>query len=166
MLLFKKYRADNPWLLQWPFILFLSVNILIGVVPAALTNSELPNSLRITCAWPFFCLLSGFFLWQACERFWPLWIAACALTICFAVVFFNIYFGVFPQEGKGMFGYWTLDQANQLKTDEDWTQFVAVYRYQDYNARYFLMQYRGLTCTQSRNVWEGMRDLLKSRGMY
>jgi hypothetical protein len=166
MLLVPKYRSNNPLVLQKTFVLFLIINILIGVVPAALTNSELPNSLRITGAWPFVCLLSGFLIWQACERWWGLWVATCILSLLFAVLFFNIYFRIFPQEGKGMFGYWTLEEANQVRTDEDWTKFVLLYRYQDYNARYFLMQYRHLSCTQSRNVWEGMRDFLQSRGIY
>ena len=65
-----------------------------------------------------------------------------------------------------MFAYWTLEQANELKTDEDWLKFIILYRYKDYTARYFLMQYRALSCTQSRNMWEGMRDLLKARGTY
>ena len=65
-----------------------------------------------------------------------------------------------------MFGYWTLEEANQLKNDQDWLKFLLMYSHQDYNARYFLMQYRGLTCTQSRNVWEGIRDLLISHGKY
>jgi hypothetical protein len=165
-LLVKKYRKNNPLVIQKSFVLFLIINILIGVLPAAMTNSELPNSLRITGAWPFVCLLSGFLLWQACERWWGIWVGTCILSVVFAVMFFNIYFGVFPQEGKGMFGYWTLDEANQLRTDEDWMKFVLLYRYQDYNARYFLMQYRHLSCTQARNTWENMRDLLQSRGIY
>jgi hypothetical protein len=166
MLLVKKDRSNNPLVLQRSFILFLMINILIGVLPAALTNSELPNSLRITGAWPFLCLLSGFFLWQACERWWGMWILTGTLSVLFALVFFNIYFKVFPQEGKGMFAYWTLDEANQIKTDEDWLKFLYVYRYEDYNARYFLMQYRKVSCTDSSNMWENMKDLLKSRGKY
>ena len=63
-----------------------------------------------------------------------------------------------------MFAYWTLDQANTLKTDEDWLKFVLLYRRQDYNARYFLMQYRGVSCTQSKNIWEGVNDFLKKHG--
>ena len=163
-LLIKKGRNNNPLILQNSFILFLLANILIGVVPAALTNSELPNSLRITGSWPFMCLLSGFLLWQACENWWGAWIGTSILSILFAVMFFNIYFKVFPQEGKGMFAYWTLDQANTLKTDEDWLKFVLLYRRQDYNARYFLMQYRGLSCAQSKNMWDGVNDFLKKHG--
>lgn len=166
MLLFKKYRNNNPLVLHKYFICFLVVNIFIGVIPSALTTEELPNSLRIIGAWPFMCLLSGFLIWQACERWWWIWIGTCVLSIFFALLFFNIYFNVFPQEGKGMFSYWTLEEANQIKSDDDWLKFLLLYRYQDYNARYFLMQYRGLSCTQSRNTWEGMRELLKSRGKY
>jgi hypothetical protein len=166
MLLIKRYRANNPLVLQRAFVLFVVINILIGVMPVALTNSELPNSLRITGAWPFVCLLSGFLLWQSCERWWGVWIGTCILSVLFAVFFFNIYFKVFPEEGKGMFGYWTLDEANQIKTDEDWIKFLYVYRYQDYNARYFLMQYRKVSCTDSSHMWENMKDMLMSQGKY
>ncbi len=166
MLINKTNRINNPLVVHRSFILFLAVNILIGVLPVALTNSELPNSLRITGAWPFVCLLSGFLLWQACERWWGMWWGVCVLSIFFAVLFFNIYFKVFPDEGKGMFGYWTLDQADQAKTDEDWMKFLYVYRYQDYNARYFLMQYRKDSCTESSNMWENMKNLLTAQGKY
>jgi len=165
MLLIKKNINNNPLILQKPFVFFLLANILIGVVPAALTNSELPNSLRITGAWPFMCLFSGFFIWQACES-WGLgpWIGTCILAILFAVVFFNVYFKVFPQEGKGMFAYWTLEQVNELRTDEDWLKFVILYRYKDYTARYFLIQDRHMSCTQSNNMWKGINNYLKDHG--
>lgn len=166
MLLIKKNRSQNPLVLQRSFLLFLIINILIGVFPAALTNSELPNSLRITGSWPFVCLLSGYLLWQACERWWGMWIVTCGLSVFYAVFFFNIYFKVFPEEGKGMFGYWTLDEANQIKTDEDWLKFLYIYRFQDYNARYFLMQYRKVSCTDSGVMWENMKNILQSRGKY
>jgi len=162
----KKSRLNNPLAVHRSFVLFLTVNILIGIVPVALTNSELPNSLRITGAWPFVCLLSAFLLWQACERWWKLWLAVCLVSALFAGAYFDIYFKVFPEEGKGMFGYWTLEQANGAKTDEDWMKFLYVYRYQDYNARYFLMQYRKASCTESSNMWENMKNLLMSRGKY
>jgi hypothetical protein len=86
------------------------------------------------------------------------------LSVLFAAVFFHVYFRVFSQEGKGMFAYWTLDQANELKTDEDWMKFVMVYRRQDYNARYFLMQYRRVGCTESKDIWVNVNDLLRKHG--
>ena len=162
MLLLKTGRKNNPLIAHWPWLVFLLVNILIGVVPVALTNSEIPNSLRIMGSWPFMCLLSAFLIGQACERWWGLWLAAVLITVLFAFSFLKVYFQVYPEEGKGMFSYWTLDQANQIKTDDDWFKFMVVYRHDDYNVRYFLMQYRGLTCTQSHKMWEGMRDFLSS----
>jgi len=166
MLLTKLGRKNNPLLVYWPWVVFLVVNILIGIVPAALTNSEIPNSLRISGSWPFVCLFSGFFLWQACERCWGMWLVTVLITSLFAFAFLKVYFQVYPQEGKGMFAYWTLDQANQLKNDEDWLKFVMLYRYQDYNARYFLMQYRKISCTQSNNIWVGVANFLNSHGVH
>ena len=166
MLLFKPGRKDNPLLVHGHWLIFLIVGVLIGVVPVAFTSSEIPNSLRIMGAWPFICLLTGFFLWQACERWWGMWLVTVLITALFAFAFLKVYFQVYPKESKGMFGYWTLEEANQLKTDDDWLKFVLLYRHDDYNARYFLMQYRGLTCTQSRTLWERLRDFLLSRGKY
>jgi len=166
MLLTKFGRKNNPLAVHRYWLVFLFVNIFIGVVPAALTNSELPNSLRIIGSWPFMCLLSAFLLWQACERCWVLWLGVVLTTALFAFSFLKVYFQVYPQESKGMFSYWTMEEAGQLKTEEDWFKFVLLYRYADYNARYFLMQYHGSTCTQSRAMWEGMRDFLISRGKY
>jgi len=166
MLLTKSGRKNNPLITHGHWLVFLIVCILIGVVPAALTNSEIPNSLRIMGSWPFMSLLSGYLLWQSCERWWGMWLLTLLITALFAFAFLKVYFQVYPQEAKGMFGYWTLEQANQLKTQEDWLKFVYLYRHDDYNARYFLMQYHGLSCTQSENLWDGMRKFLTSRGKY
>ena len=65
-----------------------------------------------------------------------------------------------------MFAFWTLEEANGIKTDDDWLRFLLLYRYKDYNARYFLMQYRRISCTQSRVMWEGMREYLKAHHAY
>jgi hypothetical protein len=162
---FKKGWESNPLAVHWGFMGFLVVNILIGVVPSALTT-DLPNSLRITGSWPFVCLLSGFLLLKACERLKGLWVVVCLLSVCFAASFFKVCFQTYPQESKGMFSFWALDQAKQMKTDEDWLKFLLIYRYQDYTARYYMMQYRGFGCTQARQVWEGMRDYLKAHGQY
>jgi len=166
MLLTRSGRKNNPLIVHWPWVFFLIINVLIGIVPVSLTNSELPNSLRIMGSWPFMCLFSGFILWQVCERWWGMWLVTVLITALFAFAFLKVYFQVYPKESKGMFGYWTLEEANQLKTDDDWLKFVLLYRHDDYNARYFLMQYRGLTCTQSRTLWERLRDFLLSRGKY
>ena len=64
-----------------------------------------------------------------------------------------------------MFGYWTLEEANQVKTDEDWMKFLLIYRHQDYNARYYLMQYRHLSCTQSETMWEGVGKFLNEKNI-
>jgi len=166
MLINPSERKNNPIIKNAPLLIFFIVNILLGVTPAALTNSELPNALRITGSWAFMCLLCGFLLWQACERWWPIWIAICIVSILFASAYLNVYFKKFPEEGKGMFSYWTLDQANGLHSDQDWLTFLYFYRHYDYNARYFFMQYRGLSCTQSRVLWEGFRDYLIKNNQY
>ena len=147
------------------FVALLVVNIAIGIVPAALTNSELPNALRITGSWPFMCLLTGFFLWKACERFWILWLAVILTAGLFANGFLRVYFLKYPKQSKGMFNFWTLDEANSLKTDEDWLRFIVRYRNDDYHARYFLMQYKKMGCSESKATWDNIRAMAQQQGL-
>ena len=101
MLLTKSGRKNNPLAVHRHWVVFLVVNILIGVVPVALTNSELPNSLRIMGSWPFMCLLSGFLLWQACERWWGLWLVTLMITTLFAFAFLKFISRFIPRKARG-----------------------------------------------------------------
>ncbi len=161
----KKYRLTVSQAGEQYFIVFLVVNIAIGIVPAALTNSELPNALRISGSWPFMCLLTGFFLWKACERYWALWLAVVLTAGIFANSLLRVYFFKYPKESKGMFNFWTLDQANALKTDEEWFAFIVRYRNDDYHARYFLMQYKKMGCSESKSVWDNIRTAAQQQGI-
>ncbi len=164
LLLVRKY-GQNPLIKERIFLIFLCLNVLIGIAPAALTTTELPNALRIVGAWPFMCLLVGFLLWQACERLWLMWPVIVLTALLFANSFFNVYFKVYPKESKGMFNFWTLDEANKAKTEEDWLRFMVRYRHDDYHARYFLMQYRHFSCSESKSMWDNLRTLLTSQGV-
>jgi len=166
MFFFKKKKANNPLYIHREWVIFLLISMMIGVIPSALTNSEIPNSLRIMGSWPYLSLLSVFLLWQACEQCWGMWLIVVLTTAIFAFSFLRVYFFVYPDESKGMFGYWTLEEASQLKTDEDWLKFLLLYRHDDYHARYFLIHYRGISCSQSEKIWDNLRDYLISQGKY
>jgi len=166
MLFTKSGRKNNPIVTHGHLLILFIACILIGVLPAALTNSEVPNSLRIMGSWPFMCLFSSLILGQACERCWGVWLVTVILTGAFAFAFLKVYFINYPQESKGMFDFMALEMANGIKTDEEWLKFIYIYHREDYHCRYYLMQYRHLSCTQTRVMWEGMRDLLKAQGKY
>ena len=155
-------KEGNPWKKDRAFLLLIVVNIFLGIIPSALTNSELPNSLRIVGSWPFMCLLTGYWMYQLQHRWRMVGLAAVIAGSLFFVSFQKVYFGVYQQESKGMFSFWTLDQANAAKSDEDWMKFMILYHGQDYHFRYFLMHYRADTCTSTRLKWEKQRDLLAS----
>lgn len=160
-LLIKPLRSENPWNKNRWFLLWVIFNIFLGIIPSALTNSELPNSLRIVGSWPFTCLLTGYGMWFL-QRLWaPLGLAATLAGGVFVVSLMRVYFDVYPDESKGMFSFWTLEQANAAKTEEDWQKFMLMYHDQDYHFRYFLMHYRHDTCTSTRLKWERQRDLLE-----
>jgi hypothetical protein len=161
-----KLRTNNPWMEHRSLLIFLMASYLIGFIPVALTNSELPNSLRICGAWPFLCLFSGFFLWKLSERVWVFWPALVLTGALFAYSFFNVYFQKFPGEGKGMFGFWTIEQAKTIKTDEDWVKFLMFYRNDDYQARYYLIQKRQVSCKKSKIMWQNMQNYAFSKGIY
>ena len=159
-------RKYNPWQGQSLFLLFLLVNIFLGIVPAALTNSEIPNSLRIVGSWPFMCLLGAYFMHHLQRWFWPLGLIAVIVGIMFFSAFAKTYFTVYREESKGMFSYWANDQVAAAKTEEDWRNFMLAYSTQDYHFRYFLMHYRSDKCTSTRLKWERQRDLLQSLHLY
>ncbi len=156
----------SPWSKDGLFLTFLLANIFLGIIPAALTNSEIPHALRIDGGWPFLCLLTGYFMYRCWEWCKPLFIVAFIAGVVFLAAFVKIYFGPYQMESRGMFSYWTKDQADAAKTEEDWSKFMLMYNNQDYHFRYFLMNYRADTCTSTRIKWERQRDLLISLNLY
>ncbi len=155
-------RDHNPWQQQKGFLFFLLANIFLGIVPSALTNSEIPNSLRIIGSWPFMCLFTAYFMHWLQRWFWPLGLMAIIVGFLFFTSFSKVYFGVYQQESKGMFDFWSKDQADAAKTQEDWTKFMIMHYDRDYHFRYFLMQYRKDTCTSTLLKWEKQRQILDS----
>lgn len=159
------WRA-NPVIQNRGWLIFLVVNILIGIVPSALTNQELPHALRICGAWPFMMLLTGSMWFWAAESVRLLWpvLAVCG-AICGGLLVFQ-YFTVYQQESKGMFAFWIKDAAEKLQTQEDWQKFMLVFHRKNYHIRYFLVHRLGLTCKQANDLWWQVHDDLDKRGMF
>ena len=162
----KPKNLSNPWSKDSLFLVFLLANILLAIIPAALTNSELPHALRIDGGWPFLCLLTGYFMYRWWHGWKPLFVIGFITGVLFLMAFVKAYFGPYQEQSKGMFSYWTKEQADAAKTEEDWNKFMLMYNNQDYHFRYFLMNYRSDTCTSTRLKWEKQRDLLISLNMY
>ena len=147
-------------------VIFLIVCILIAIMPAAFTTDGLPHSLRTVGAWPFVILLTSFGLWQVGRHFPAMIPVGVLIAAVFAVALLNVYFREYPQRSKGMFGFWTRDEASAARSEEDWMRFMYRYRYQDYHFRYYLMNDKGLSYSKTREMWFSLRDYLIAQGLY
>ncbi|GEM_PF-710239 len=154
-------RNDDQW-----FLLFVLVNIALGIIPSAMTNTEMPNSLRIIASWPFVSLLTGYGIWRMSLRF-PLVVPmACVLAAAiFASVFLKEYFYKYPNESAGMFSVWTKLEVERIKDDQGWLDFMYHYRNDDYHARYYLINYHGDTCRESKDLWDNLKKAWISLGV-
>ncbi len=157
---------ENPVRSERNWYIFIWVNFFIGIMPAALTYEELPHSLRICGAWPFMMLLTGH-MWQAvAERIRGMWLAAALAGILCSGVLAYQYFVVYPKASTGMFDFWIKDQAEALKTQEDWQQFMMAYHRRNYHIRYFLVRRLGMTCKEANTLWWGLHDQLVAKGLW
>jgi hypothetical protein len=158
--------ADNPVIKNRRWLLFLAANFFIGIIPSALTNQELPHALRICGSWPFMMLFTGFMWWSAAEYLMVLWPAVALLGILCGGVLAYQYFMIYPQESKGMFDFWVKEKAEQLKTQQDWQEFLLYFHRRNYHCRYFLVNRLGLTCKQANDLWWQLHDDLEKRGLF
>ena len=56
-----------------------------------------------------------------------------------------------------MFNGFTKDEALRAKTREDWTLFIARYRFQNFHLRYYLMNHlEGQTCSSTQQLWKSI----------
>ncbi|HLF18729.1 MAG TPA: glycosyltransferase family 39 protein [Candidatus Omnitrophota bacterium] len=150
---------------QEGIILLCIAGFFLSLIPASLTNHDIPNALRTSVHWPVVSLLTGVLISQA-EKWWP-WLAAVALAVAvlFSVDFLYDFFKKYPDRSKGMFEFWVLKHAQQLKTTQDWNQFLVRYRMKDFHTRYYLMKDRGLSCGESFEVWKFIYNMMgKGRG--
>jgi len=156
----------NPVINNRAWLIFLAVNFFIGIIPSALTNQELPHALRICGSWPFTMLFTGFMWYSAaeCAAFiWPL--LALSGVLCAGVLAYQ-YFMIYPLESKGMFDFWVKEKAEELKTQEDWQQFLLVFHRRNYHERYFMVHRLGMTCKQANDTWWQLHDQLDKQGLF
>lgn len=157
--------GDNPVIKNRRWLLLLTVNFFIGIIPSALTNQELPHALRICGSWPFMMLFTGFMLFSVAEWMKVVWLPiALAGLLCGGVLAYQ-YFMIYPQESRGMFDYWIKEKADQIKTDEDWKAFLVNFYRRNYHCRYFMAQKLGLTCRQANDAWWKLFYALRERGL-
>jgi hypothetical protein len=161
MLFIRPLKEHCPWRTDTAFLLLLLANIFLAIIPSAMTNSEIPHALRMDGGWPFLCLLTGYFIVWLQRYSWPIGVAVLFAGILFFLSYSKDYFKRYPEESKGMFSFWTLDEVKQIKTDEDWAKFMVRYYGQDYHFRYFLMHHKGYSCKESRVMWINMLKFLK-----
>ncbi len=157
---------DNPVVKNRRWLLFLAANFFIGIIPSALTNQELPHALRICGSWPFMMLFTGFMWWSAGQYLAAIWPAlAMAGILCGGVLAYQ-YFTIYPQESKGLFDYWVKEKAEQLKTQQDWQEFLLYFHRRNYHERYFMVHRLGMTCKQANDAWWQLHDYLAQKGMF
>ncbi len=135
---------------------FLLCCFLLGILPVAVTNSDLPNSLRMIGSWPFGVLLAGYGLWRLAESFRPAAWGILLLALTFSSVYLNDYFKNYSQYAGGWYKPWVKEQALAAKTDIEWLEFAARNIHEDYHVRYYLMQYHKDSCSSSRAVYEAV----------
>jgi 4-amino-4-deoxy-L-arabinose transferase-like glycosyltransferase len=164
--LFRPAWRQNPVITNRGWLIFLAVNFFIGIIPSALTNQELPHALRICGSWPFMMLFTGFMWWAAAQCVTVIWPALALAGILCAGVLAYQYFMIYPLESKGMFDFWVMEKAQQLKTQDDWQQFLLVFHRRNYHERYFMVHRLGMTCKQANDIWWQLHDQLDKQGLF
>lgn len=157
---------ESPIIKNGRLILFLAVNFFIGIIPSALTNQELPHALRMCGSWPFMMLFTGIVLWSAAELAATAWIAIALAGMLAGGILTYQYFMIYPKESKGMFDYWVKEQAENLKTGDDWKKFILIYHRRNYHIRYFMVHRLKWTCKEANDFWWQIHDSLAKRGLF
>ncbi|MDE2027527.1 MAG: glycosyltransferase family 39 protein [Candidatus Omnitrophica bacterium] len=166
LIFLRRTWGDNPVIRHRRMLIFLAVNFFIGIIPSALTNQELPHALRICGSWPFAMLFTGFMWYSAAESLKALWLVLALVGILSGGVLVWQYFTVYQQESKGMFDYWLMDAADQLKTQQDWQKFLLVFHRRNYQCMYFMEHRLGMSCKQAHDVWWKLLRELQARGQW
>jgi len=146
---------------QHQYIVLFFINILIGVIPSALTWEGLPHALRTIIAWPFVCLVLSYVLWRIIERWKFALPVICIISALFVIKFGEHYFTDYPKYTYGMYSPWSKEEAQAAKTDMDWLRFIVRHRHQDYHTCYYLMNYRGDSCSEARAKWDQIHKVVK-----
>jgi hypothetical protein len=156
----QRISIANTTTLLW--LGFLGINIVIGILPATLISIDNPHTLRTIGAWPFAMLATGFILYKTTEKWeWTAW-PVLGAAIIFITIFLKQYFIDYAKTSRGWFSGWTLEEAQNAKTNEQWMDFLYRYHHHMFLSRYYLMRYHGDNCLQARTTWEKLYPLMKA----
>jgi hypothetical protein len=137
----KAHLTENERRNIYPLAILALAGIFSGILPAALTWESIPHSLRSIGAWPFFCLLSGTFLFVL-VRSWP-WFSIVSLVIAlsFSSLYLFSYFTRYPAISANWFGTYVVDRAREAQVSGNWERFEASVRDEPLAAEYFRRYY-------------------------
>jgi hypothetical protein len=157
---FMSAKRERPFMGQGRRLSFCAACFFLAIVPSALTLTEIPNALRISLHWPFTSLLTGLLVSEAQKRIAFSDLAAWMMGAFFAAGFASFYFRDYAKISTGMFHDWVVNDAQRIKTSEDWFKFLVKYRFKDYHTRYFLMNKQGKSCMESLRIWTNVYNNL------
>jgi hypothetical protein len=169
------------WSKEFIFVIFFLAGILSGLVPAALTDTvRAAHALRAVGAWPFITLLTGYILWKMVNKWKFVLPCVVLISITFSVMFLRHYFFVYPRISYESYNTSLKNSAQVAKTLESQTMVKGlppgmnandvweriIWKYYSHpnsiSVRYFLMNYLGEGCSQSRKHFLDPRKLFSS----
>lgn len=146
----------------WGAVLLLG--FLIGILPVAFTQYNVPNALRTMAAWPFAILFVAFFLWRWSLKIRGLGIIMACVGAVFMTGYLQHYFTHYAAQNRMDFGVYYNEIARQSKTQLDWMKFVVACGGDGMKARYYLMQYGGASCSEANTFYMSVSDRFNTRG--
>ena len=142
------------------FIIVMWFGILSGIVPSALTWSDIPHSLRMLGSWPFLMGWLGYVYWKLTQRFEYTALMVCLLATVFMGPYLRDYFTQYPNRSYYMFYSYAEDMAKSCRSEEDWKKFIYIFRNENFHLRYYLMNYHeGQNCASTQRLWKQVEPL-------
>ena len=146
------------------FVLTGLAAFFIGIVPAGFTQYNVPSLIRTSPAWPFAMMLGAFFLWRWSCKIKGIAFGFLGGAVLFASLYLNDYFVNYPRINQMDFGVPYYQMAVAAKTPVDWAKFVVACGGDGVRARYYLMMYNGMTCSQANDFYMTVSGHFHSRG--
>lgn len=149
--------------LQSRFVVFCLWGLFAGLVPSALTWEGQPHALRAAGSIGFFSLLAGnalsYLVQQKGARL-CLWLILAA-SVSFGWSYGVDYFSAYPERSAQFWDTPVRRLADDSRRTGQWETFLeATQGYPKVSLQYYLMQYRGDSCLQSRMAL-GLNDSKK-----
>ncbi|HXI14456.1 MAG TPA: hypothetical protein VNM92_17700 [Thermoanaerobaculia bacterium] len=131
---------------------------LSGIAVSSLTWEGIPHALRSIGSWPFLSLLTGVVLWRGAAISRALPYITIGIALAFSVAFANVYFRTYGPASAGSFDAVVKEaaEASLSSGDEKGLDGYGAF-YPKQAMRYYLMHYRGLTCSESATYAAGLK---------